>query len=425
MKRGFLLRAQEKKQKKISSTNAVKKGSGPDISEQDRKVPPNAIITPLSFGVVAEAEKTLPEDYKQFYSEPKYQEMHQDTVDFDHLMFTTIPQPEDGDGYSEWLVQDGKTKAKVVRAPGYPARIPKPRLVNMAIVKEVPDMGFGLFTSCDIMRGELIFAERPLLVSPRGFPTLDVPGYTQEQQRQLSMLQFEAHLKIALGRMSASKQKAFMALANNHTEDGSGPILGIIRTNGYMIDLGDDDDPDSVFNHYSAMGELASRINHSCQPNIKQEFDCASFSLQFYANRDLKAGEQLFYSYCYINTGVAERRAELAPHGVVCKCSSCVNATPASDKLRLTYIQESSKLHQLALANWKQGQKTDPKVFAAMLKLERDMINEGLHGEDPFYTLLVTIAGSYKFAGRPTMGDNYLKRCPAKVQGHLIHSLCL
>lgn len=34
-------------------------------------------------------------------------------------------------------------------------------------------------------------------------------------------------------------QAAFKALANNQTEDGSGPILGVIRTNGFGITLGE------------------------------------------------------------------------------------------------------------------------------------------------------------------------------------------
>ena len=54
-----------------------------------------------------------------------------------------------------------------------------------------------------------------------------------------------------------------MALANSYTEDGSGPILGIVRTNGYQVpglyDSGDEDDNAGA---YTAVLKVMSRINH-------------------------------------------------------------------------------------------------------------------------------------------------------------------
>ena len=98
-------------------------------------------------------------------------------------------------------------------------------------------MGQGVFAICDIKRGELILAERPLLVAPR---TIMLPNgtfrsnhYTDEVKNQITMSEFESMLETTIGRFPPEIQADFRALHNSHTGDGSGPLLGISRTNGY------------------------------------------------------------------------------------------------------------------------------------------------------------------------------------------------
>ena len=76
------------------------------------------------------------------------------------------------------------------------------------------------------------------------------------------MHEWEEHLGIALKRMTDANRKAFMALANSHTEDGSGPILGIIRTNGYIVPGLYDGHEDDNTKTYSAVLNVMSRLNH-------------------------------------------------------------------------------------------------------------------------------------------------------------------
>src|SRR6266540_4973142 len=82
---------------------------------------------------------------------------------------------------------------------------------------------------------------------------------------------------------------------------------------------------------------------YSCMPNVDYKFKVASFSFQTIAMRDIKAGEQLFYAYCGLERTKAERQTELAPYGFSCNCPACVNATPATDKLRKTFIDQISR----------------------------------------------------------------------------------
>jgi hypothetical protein len=82
----------------------------------------------------------------------------------------------------------------------------------------------------------------------------------------------------------------------------------------------------------------------SCLPNVDYRFKLSAFAMIFYATRDIKAGEQLFYSYCAINQSASERKAELAPYGITCACASCVHATPETDALRKTFYAHTRNI---------------------------------------------------------------------------------
>jgi len=182
-------------------------------------------------------------------------------VDENLILFTTIPQPSDGDGSSEWIV-NGPTKAKVLKAPGYPARIPKPHRPDLYEVRSTPDMGFGVFAKYDIKRGDLIFSERPLLVSPMSLGSLsEIPShYTPSQVKQVVMFQNEQLVETAVGRMTEQNRANYKSLHNSHQEDGSGPLLGIMRTNGYGVEALYDGSNEKFI--YTAINNVGSRINH-------------------------------------------------------------------------------------------------------------------------------------------------------------------
>ena len=79
---------------------------------------------------------------------------------------TTLPQP-----YTDELEHDGKTeclctgwfKRTVLSTPGFPSPIVHPQSVVYE-VKEAENGKLGLFATEDIAPGDLIFAERPLLI---------------------------------------------------------------------------------------------------------------------------------------------------------------------------------------------------------------------------------------------------------------------
>ena len=91
----------------------------------------------------------------------------------------------------------------------------------------------------------------------------------------------------------------------------------------------------------------------SCLPNVTYAFKLSAFAMVFMASRDIKAGEQLFFSYCDPEQPASKRRADLAPYGIAqCICSSCVNATPETDDIRTTYHARVAEYERRSL-KWK------------------------------------------------------------------------
>ena len=140
-----------------------------------------------------------------------------------------------------------------------------------------------MFATRDISYGELLFAERPLVMNPAHCESYfcAVDGYTLEDHLKLTSIEEEQRLEQALERMDDDKKDAYMALANSVQNDG--PLSSIQETNAFGIDLneltrdgGVAPDPDELSgdfaarvglspqkpNMYCATAKNASRINH-------------------------------------------------------------------------------------------------------------------------------------------------------------------
>ncbi|KAF4612727.1 hypothetical protein D9613_011818 [Agrocybe pediades] len=385
MKRGFLNSSKGKK-KPLYEAPTSTESSQQAIQDQEKPRP-----TKLPFGKVSLTTTTA------------YTKFDHTRVDYDsnQTVVTTIPprdydMPPDPDGHSAWIVR-GTTKAKILNRPGYPKAVPKPSGPPAYEVRATPDMGMGA-----------------LLVAPRDIGMMADSSkfklrekYSPDEFRQIMMMECEKLLEnVVQGYMQPEHREAFLALANSHQEDGSGPILGIIRTNGYKIE-GLFDGPklnewDS--NTYSAILKVGSRINHSCRPNITHQFDLDAFCMSFFAKRDIPSGEQLSYSYCYLGQSAAARQAELAPYGFSCTCPSCVNATPESDKLRTEYEQRI-----MATAISVARGVANKATFVSLVDLKKQLIEEGLDGTEGYPRLLQVISILCGKLGMTAEESKYLK----------------
>ncbi|KAL1755469.1 hypothetical protein FB107DRAFT_290811 [Schizophyllum commune] len=295
----------------------------------------------LSYGVVKEAgnlDGFVPQKLQYTELDPTRLDHPDDTT-----IQTTFPaqwrdieQHTAAERQDSWCdaVVDAATKREIFSQPGFPRPVPRPSTPAHRIAP-AGDKGLGVFATRNIKGGELILAERPLLMTPATIPPMstNIPNHFTLQQLTLAkMADWEIYLKQFVKRMLPDRYEKFMALANNHQHDGSGEILGRIRTNSFGV---------TCFRYlrktrdgpYSVVCDELSRFNHSCRPNATYHFDPKSFSMAVYATRDIKVGEEMCVSYVSDFAPYEERKKNLAPYGIDCTCEACEDHV-ASDARR-------------------------------------------------------------------------------------------
>lgn len=142
------------------------------------------------------------------------------------------------DGLTECYIS-GYLKRKIASTPDL-GEYPVPRVeVEAHRITPIPGKGLGVVAERTIRAGELIMAERPLLivhgliVTPR---QAQLDHLTKADNHQVVMHDMEKVFALAVERMSPERKKAFERLTNCHLHDGSGPILGRVRTNSFAVD---------------------------------------------------------------------------------------------------------------------------------------------------------------------------------------------
>ncbi|KAF9474369.1 SET domain-containing protein [Pholiota conissans] len=310
------------------------------------------------------------------------------------------PAAVDDSEHTEWVTLEA-TKPRVFNVPGFPKPVPKPN-ANAPVyeVRTTPEMGMGVFATRNIKAGELIFAERPLLVVPINANMLEL-----NVQPTMGLYgQYEQILEASVSRMSEVNQVAFRALMNSHTEDGSGLLTGIVRTNGYgeeSVYDGPGTKAADLASCYSFVGNVASRINHSCVGNVYRGFDKAAFAFTFKALVNIRAGEQLLHPYCETHASVARRRSQLDSYGFVCGCHVCANATPASDKFREVYTKRTSefKARSWASVNGVDESWPNDRELKELEKFREITVKERLHNRPSYRHVLSALVLGYSKRG--------------------------
>ncbi|PBK71608.1 SET domain-containing protein [Armillaria solidipes] len=243
-------------------------------------------------------------------------------------------------GGTQCLVTDDLLQ-RLVRTPGgCPQPIKDSDLGGNYRISPTPGKGLGMFATRDFNTGDLIVNERPLMVVPRiPVGVLTDEGVLDEKATKTILHQAEKVMCPIFKRMREEDKKAFMELHNSHLQDGSGPILGVIRTNGYVF--GDEAETNSNAstkeNHTSIFKDL-SRVNHSCSPNTSHKFHVSTFSMQLRAARDIKVGEEIFTTYTDILEPAAVRAKDLTSYQITCACRACLDPD-RSDPIRAAVLK--------------------------------------------------------------------------------------
>ncbi|KZT74515.1 SET domain-containing protein [Daedalea quercina L-15889] len=188
-------------------------------------------------------------------------------------------------------------------------------------VAQTEQKGLGMFATRFIKAGELIVAERPTVVSSKTLHGTkhDVP-YAP------------SFYDAALAALSEPARASLMALDDCCSLGARAHLLpGRIMTNGYtcgpMTDKCDSDsDRGPVL--FSATYPTLPRANHDCAANAHYSWNGVRWCGQFYAARDIRAGDEITTKYV-LDTTQAERHASFERrYSCRCLCKTCLDASP-------------------------------------------------------------------------------------------------
>jgi hypothetical protein len=168
-------------------------------------------------------------------------------------------------------------------------------------IRDVEGRGKAAFSLQSFEEEEELWAEAPMVFVPFHWPF--TPLQAAEVDRRVGLLRDE-------------DKKILFSAANVHP-DAPSEASGIFYTNSF--------DMQGAYHGTScAMYCNLARLNHSCNPNTRQEYDKETMRMRLFAVRRIQAGEQLFDSYVDIEQSVTTRRKELAEiFRFHCDCDTC------------------------------------------------------------------------------------------------------
>ncbi|KAJ9611140.1 hypothetical protein H2200_004323 [Cladophialophora chaetospira] len=169
-------------------------------------------------------------------------------------------------------------------------------------VLSTPDRGLAVFTRRKIKAGTLILAETPLIFLSKADEN-DAVAIEKEFYR-LSRPDQKAYLKLFDAQKSRMSQVVSIYYSNCYNCEG----FKLDGTGG------------------SALGAMASRINHSCIPNVQFSYHEPSNKMRFFTIRDIARGKEVVSNYERTVTDVAAKRQRKQQmyYGFTCRCEACV-----------------------------------------------------------------------------------------------------
>ncbi|GJJ09918.1 hypothetical protein Clacol_004142 [Clathrus columnatus] len=307
------------------------------------------------------------------------------------FVFTIVPPKNDGekreddpDGWSVCFV-DGIAKGTILDTPGFPRPLLHPTRPSYWVTT-AQHMGLGVFAKRLIKMGEIILSERPLIVVPETIDaTLRQFGGSENEEARLGLMaEWERPLQNCINMMDEQDRQELLKLRNAYQNDGSGPYLGIIRTNGYEVKPlkfkeGDLEDG------YSAICKDIARLNH----------------------RKIPSYEQICIDYCDILLPATARQEQLAKKKITCTCPACTGDTTKGDRFRTSLERRISEIQ----ANYKIWSKDftlsdNNYVLDPALSLLAAIEDEDLEKAHVYGKLLVVVNNIYTSLGDL---DNALK----------------
>lgn len=234
--------------------------------------------------------------------------------------------------------------------------------------------GLGVFAVHDIKRGTRIMCERAVMSIPSS-NGLDVPAaflkLSMDDQAVFRSLHCrplgvkDAEMTDLLRMHPIQRFKAAPLSVHEQVE-----VMAIFETNDFGIEGG------------SAIFPEASRINHSCVPNVFHGWNITLGTETIHALRDISRGEELTTTYGKICRDHASRQLDLSRrYGFRCICKACDVSTAfgkASEKRRNRLFQLDQDLARYRHWPIKSSLQNDRQALCAVEESLKLLQEEGI-----------------------------------------------
>ncbi len=252
--------------------------------------------------------------------------------------------------------------------------------------------GLGLFATRSLAPGEMLFEERPLIVSPAQ-GAIDVHLFVDLDDVALGVTARAAHTTL----LTLSRQ-ALMQLSDRGEPKS---LTGVAHTNGVAIDA-----------FRGGVFLVFSRLNHSCTPSAHFEYNPETHSQSVFVLRPIEAGEEVTVAYKDREMHMPRllRRLRLfSTFGFECACGTCAEDCPvvisASDSRRTRIAQ----LFELIYDAMRRG---DPDAAVGMCEERVALLSdEGLGCGVDMTNSLFLLSRALQAAGRERDAQLQMQLC--------------
>ncbi|KAH6661182.1 hypothetical protein BKA67DRAFT_654314 [Truncatella angustata] len=265
--------------------------------------------------------------------------------------------------------------------------------------RETAGAGIAVFATAFIPAGTRIFCEEELIQVSDEFeqPEIYDTVTSLSEEKQAAYFGLAASSKSMkdvgwindLRKSCEGEAESFNALVEAHEMAWS-----IYETNRFTLRLSSGEFKIGIYHK-------ASRLNHSCAPNVFHRYNSRINRMTIHALRDIQPGDELNTSYIDICHPTAVRRQMLKGWGFHCGCSACESSDEMRD-LRRKKIEDVMNKLKKREEQWESNheQWTDKDYAKSVSMIERGMRLMESEGMEETDTLGYLLALAIRYGAR-------------------------
>ncbi|KAJ3789868.1 hypothetical protein GGU10DRAFT_16529 [Lentinula aff. detonsa] len=332
------------------------------------------------------------------------------------VIYTNIPDAADSPAHDTVLYVGEQVVLDTLRRKyrNLPRQyVPLPN--GLVAVQSTPSLSLGVFAKRAFKPGDVVVRERPFLVAAAdiGF---DPSAGGKKVNPLIGNSVLGEILKSAERHFLPPNRDGFAALLTDYSLNPVHDLMKDMFRSLYVLccnsfRIGEKDlETSGVYKDYRLVSRVASRINHSCSPNVVCHFDEATFTFNAVVTRKIRIGEEILTTYCALELPRAERHRYLLPYNIdPCRCEACemTDQEGSNQRRKMIYDYDMHKVIQLS-----------PRKALKELIGVRNAIEEENLQFLPVYGMVLQLMSSFwAKLGKSTLSEGLQK------QADLYHSI--